>query len=243
MARGLASGPSSMYRRTPLPSSLAVRQDPLAVGKPGRSLDAQAAGRDRRASPGPVGSRNSPRGPPLPEIERAHCHPAEIDIGFPSPRRTGGEPSMRREYAEYSGPPPSPVSLKTKIGPVGRDVPHRRPVEPGEVPLLRVPGGPGQDARAQRVVRDERAAVARDVLQRQVPGHAGQDPARTRPRDGVEGAIAAGLRRREPDLARRPETRRARPPSRSRPRAPVRLPARSTIVDRSRRRRRRPDDP
>ena len=82
---------------------------------------------------------------------------------------------------------------------VGGDGGAERPVEPGHVALLRLARSQADHLGTKRVARDEHAAFPRDVLEREAPRHPGAK--RRLPRKGghVESAVAANLRRREPD--------------------------------------------
>ena len=86
---------------------------------------------------------------------------------------------------------------------VRRQVGREGIVEKRHVALARVALEHGEHADARAFARQQHAAAAGDVVELQAAGHAGHDAQLPRSRHGVERAIRAGLRGREPDLVAR----------------------------------------
>ena len=98
-----------------------------------------------------------------------------------------------------SSPPPSEAS-SNRMPAVGRDVAESGEVQPGEIALDRIAGRLADDSEAQVLVEDQHFLSGRDVGERERSRLTVDEAQSPRGRYRMEGAIAADLRSREPDL-------------------------------------------
>ena len=154
-------GSFATTRPGPRPASSA----PQRHGRRGSSI---------RSLPAAVGSATSLP----PRSASAHFPSRESSCGFPSPRRTGAEPSIdRRKTAEPFVSRSESIREKSLL-PVGRQVYRDRLLEPGEVALRRFARSPGADEVAYVDLRHQRRPVGCHVVQLERTGGGEEGPSR-----------------------------------------------------------------
>ncbi len=178
MARGWDSGDVEEVEPHPGSRFVGGQEDPLSVRKPLRRLTETPGSRSSWAAPTPVGSIVS-------FGSSSRCSDAQDPTAVgrdrhrtPSPSRTGGEPSRRRVIRRVAGAPSfarfdenEPWSRRARCR-VRRTNRARRDPSRGHRPARR-PGFPSAERRAK-----SGPSVASDVVEREIPGHAGQDALR-----------------------------------------------------------------
>ena len=153
-------------------------------------------------SPGPVGSRTRRSGLPPPAETEASTH-------LPSGERATAEPFTQPHGGRSVGLAQvdgrrcatsfSALRQDERLS-VQREIRGRRAVQPGEIPLLFLPGRDTADDFQDRVMVGEHAAVAGDVVELQVSRHARDQPAPSVQFDRIERGRLAVVGGREPDL-------------------------------------------
>ncbi len=211
----------------PAPGLGRGEEDPFAVRKPGRMLRRQAlASRSSAASPVPVGSSSSAG-----FVEMLRCR---APIGRPERWTSASRPRAARAASRPGGASRRVVGAASLAG-LAEDERRtrrwrcraRRTSRATRDPSRAVARDEREDARAQRVVRQQARPSRETSCSVRLPVTRASDAPAAAEGHGVERAVAAGLRRREPDLRRR-ATRRGRPPSRSRSASLWSAPAAST---------------
>ncbi len=173
--------PSGQKDRRGLQGEIARRKHVL-LSRPRRIEHVLGLLRPRRDREGPGGVRRKRQTHALAETNGRRSVRAADENGIP---RAGSLAGLREEDGL----------------PVPGEVEDGGPVEPRELPLLLLAGAAPGDPDADDVVRHQRPAVAGDVLKRQALRNAGDEARVAGESDGLQGAVAADLRRREPDLS------------------------------------------
>ena len=155
------------------PPALGVWPEITTRSPPGRNAApwATTAGRPtRRVSPAPVGSRTSSCPPSTCWAASTHFPSGDSARPRPSPRRTGGAPSVRRRNRPYSSRwfcSSKSTKRPSSDSAVGKDQSsHERSRSRAS------PGAAAHDLPLRRGAADEHAALRRDVVQHHEPEHA-----------------------------------------------------------------------